>query len=80
MTPLELAFGRRPPPLLDFENQNPEQLTTDPLREDKLDRIVRKLALKAHLEARQAEDLRQDLARHVRPSEGPYVPGDRVFF
>ena len=43
-TPLELAFGRRPPPLLDHSTSSPEELTTDPLREDKIDREVRKLA------------------------------------
>ena len=56
-TPIEMAFGRRPPDLLDLEGQNPEQLTNDPLEEDKLDRIVRKLALKARIEARQADGL-----------------------
>ena len=79
-TPLELATGRRPPDLLDYETSSPEELTTDPLTQDKLDRVVRKLALKSHLEARQAEDLRLDLARNVRPSDGPFNPGDRVFF
>ena len=79
-TPLELAHGRRPPDLLDYETSSPEQLTNDPLTEDKIDRIVRKLALKSHLEARQAEDLRLDLAKHVRPSDGPFKSGDRVFF
>ena len=79
-TPLELAFGRRPPDLVDYETASPEELTTDPLTQDKLDRTVRKLALRAHLEARQAEDLRLDLAKNVRPSEGPFEPGTRVFF
>ena len=40
---------------------------------------LRKLALKAHLEARQSADLRRDLARRVLPSDGPYAHGDRVF-
>jgi hypothetical protein len=38
------------------------------------------LALKAHLESRQAEDLQLDLARNVRPSDGPFNPGDKIFF
>jgi hypothetical protein len=79
-TPIELAFGRRPPDLLDYETANPEELTTDPLTKDKLDREIRKLALKTHLQARQQEDLRQDLARNVRPSDGPFSPSERVFF
>ena len=40
---------------------------------------LRKLALRAHLEARQSADLRRDLARRVLPSDGPYTHGDRVF-
>ena len=54
-------------------------MTTDPLSQDKLDREVRKLALRAHLEARQHDDLKSDLAQHVRPSEGPFNPGERIF-
>ena len=77
--PIELAFGRRPPDLLDYETSSPEELTIDPLSQDKLDREVRKLALRAHLEARQHDDLMSDLAQHVRPSEGPFNPGERVF-
>ena len=79
-TPLELAHGRRPPDLLDYETASPEELTTDPLTTDKIDRVVRRLALQSHIEARRAEDLRLDLARNVRPSDGPFNPGDRVFF
>ena len=45
-TPIELAFGRRPPALLDYESASPEELTNDPLETDKRDRIVGKLALK----------------------------------
>ena len=80
MTPIELALGRRPPDLLDAENESPEQLTTDPLETDRRDQLVKKLALKSHLEARQQEDLRNDLARNVRPSEGPFEPGTRNFY
>ena len=72
MTPIEIAFGRRPPPLVDYERANPEKLTTaDPLRGDKVDREVRKLALRAHVESRQHDDPTKDLAQNVRPSEGP---------
>ena len=34
----------------------------------------------AHLEARQADDIRNDLARNVKPSEGPFTIGERVFY
>ena len=39
---------------------------------------LQRVALKAHQEARQAMDLRKDLARRVIPSDGPYSPGDKV--
>ena len=68
-----------PPDLLDAEGENPEQLTNDPLEADVLERVCRRLALRAHLEARQADDIRNDLARNVKPSEGPFVIGERVF-
>ena len=42
--------------------------------------MVQKLALQSHIAARQAEDLRQDLARKIKPSEGPFLPGTRVFY
>ena len=37
---------------------------------------LKRLAFKA----RQLSDLRHDLSWNVRPSDGPYNPGDRVFF
>jgi hypothetical protein len=79
-TPLELAYGRLPPPLLDLEQANPEQLTCDPLAEDQLNTTLKRLAMKAHLEAKQSDDLRHDLALRIRSSEGPFRPGERVFF
>jgi hypothetical protein len=78
-TPLEMAFGRKPPDLLDVENMNPEQLSAIPLPEDRTKSELRTLALKSHLEARQAEDLRLDLANRLRPSDGPFIAGERVF-
>jgi hypothetical protein len=79
-TPLELSYGRRPPYLLDVETMNSEQLSVEPLPHDRLEVELKRLALKAHLEARQLNDLRHDLSWSVRPSDGPYSPGDRVFF
>ena len=66
-TGLELAFGRRPPDLLDVETANPEQLTLEPLPQDKLDVELKPLAMKAHLEARQLQDQKRDLVQHVQP-------------
>ena len=71
-SPLEIATGRRPPDLFDVETANPEQLTSEP--------PVQRLALRAHQEARQAADLRHDMARRTMPSDGPYKQGDEVFY
>jgi hypothetical protein len=59
---------------------NPEQASMEPLLDDKRDTDLKRLAMKAHLEARQQNDLRVDLARRLKPSEGPFKPGERVFF
>ena len=41
--------------------------------------MKKKLALKSHIGARQLEDLRHDLALRIKPSDGPYSSGDKVF-
>ena len=38
------------------------------------------MALKAHNEARQAADLIGDLAQRLKPTDGPFKPGTRVYF
>ena len=78
-SPLEIATGRRPPDLLDIETSDPAQLSVDPLPEDKTQLELQRLALRAHQEARQAADLRHDMAKRTMPSDGPYKPGDKVF-
>ena len=77
--PLEIATGRRPPELLDIETSDPAQLSVDPLAEDRTQQELQRLALKAHQEARQSQDLRHDMAKRTMPSDGPYKPGDKVF-
>ena len=79
-SPLEIATGRRPPDLFDIETANPEQLTSEPPEEDVSTLALRRLALRAHQEARQAADLRHDMARRTMPSDGPYKQGDEVFY
>ena len=78
-TPLELATGRRPPDLLDVELLTPEQLSLQPPASETRSTDLRRMAIKAHLEARQADDLRRDLAHRVRPSSGPFLQGDKVY-
>ena len=77
-SPLEIAMGRRPPDLFDIETSTPEQLSAEPPEEDRTMLQLQRIALRAHQEARQALDLRKDIARRVMPSDGPYSLGDKV--
>ena len=77
-SPLEIATGRRPPDLF-VETANPEQLTSEPPEEDISTLALQRLALRAHQEARQAADLRHDMARRTMPSDEPYKHGDEIF-
>jgi hypothetical protein len=79
-TPLEVAYGRKPPPMFNPETATPEQLSVEPLEQDANHMRWQKIAMQAHLEATQLVDLRNDLARNLRPSDGPFKPGDRVYF
>ena len=58
-TPIELAFGRKPPDLLDAEGADPAQLSLIP-DEDRQHLLLRNLAMRSHLRARQADDLLRD--------------------
>ena len=79
-TPLELALGRRPADILDVERSNPQVLTSDLLPSERTAQAVRKLAMKIYLEARQAADLRQDIASHLKFDQGPFYPGEKVWY
>ena len=68
---MELAMGRRPRYLMDPASMNPEQLTSTPTNQDLLKEEIQKLAMKAHLEVRQREDIRRDLAERTN-----FVPPD----
>jgi hypothetical protein len=65
---------------MDFQTLDPAALSEDPLAEDLTNMQIQRLAIRAHLEAKQLQDLRRDIARNLRPSDGPYSPGDKVFF
>ena len=58
----------------------PLQMSASPTETVKRDQLVRKLAQQAHLEARQSEDIRRDLAGRFRHSEGPFEPGTSVWY
>jgi hypothetical protein len=77
-TPIELAFGRRPPDVVTLENATPGQLTTARLAPDELINNVRRLALASYMKTRQAEDLRQDIASSLKFMGGPYYPDDKA--
>ena len=63
VTPLELAFGRRPTDLIQLDTALPSQLTPDFSKEELSAQQLRDLARKAYIEARQSDDVRRDLAR-----------------
>ena len=56
VTPLEMAFGRRPPDIIGVDNADPAQLTAEVPRSEVSIEATRKIAMKAYLEARQSED------------------------
>jgi len=64
-TPLELALGSPPKPIHDLQHEDPAQLSEDPPKEDNA-LTLQRLALRAHQEARQLQDLRKDIARNLR--------------
>ena len=71
-TPVELAFGRRPPDIISVENATPGQLITSRLGPDETINTLRKLALSSYLKVRQAEDLRQDISSSLKFMGGPF--------
>ena len=79
-TQIELAFGRRPPDVVTLENLTPGQLTTQELSADDTINKIRKLALSSYLKARQADDLRQDIASSLKFHGGPFHPDDKAWY
>ena len=72
VTPLEMAFGRRPPDIIGVDNADPAQLTAEVPRSEVSIEATRKIAMKAYLEARQSEDLRRDIASRLQFTDGPF--------
>ena len=56
---------------------NPEQLSVEPLPQDKLEVELKRFAQMVHLEL---NDLRHDLSRSVRPSDGSLQPRRQSLF
>ena len=80
VTPLELAFGRRPRDIVTPENSDPAQLTGEPTDVEATAQAVKELAMRAYSTARQALDLRRDLAARLNMSEGPFSIGENVYY
>ena len=80
VTPLELAFGRRPTDLIQLDTALPSQLTPEFSQEELSAQQLRDLAKKAYIEARQSDDVRRDLAGQFRMSTKTFQVGDRVFY
>ena len=80
VTPLEMAFGRRPADIIGIDNSDPAQLSAEVPSSELSIEAVRKLAMKAYLEARQSEDLRRDIAAKLQFSDGPFYPGDKIYY
>ncbi len=79
-TPIELAFGRRPPDVIGWDNATPGQLTNPGLEPDEIVKEIRAVAMQEYLKVRQAEDIRQDLAASLRHIKGPFKEGERVWY
>ena len=80
VTPLEMAFGRRPQDIIGVDNADPARLTAEVPRSEVSIEATRKIAMKAYLEARQSEDLRRDIASRLQFTDGPFFPGDKIFY
>ena len=80
VTPMEMAFGRRPSDLMTPENMNPAQISAEVPTPEKRIQALRTLAMKKFLEAKQSDDLRKDIASHLSLSDGPFFPGDKIYY
>ena len=80
VTPLELAFGRRPADLIQLGVATPTQLTIDRNEEELTAIQIKQLSKQAFQEARQSEDIRGDLAQNLRMSSKPLQVKDKVFY
>ena len=80
VTPLELAFGRRPADLIQLDVATPIQLTIDRNEEELAATQIKELSKQAFQEARQSKDIRRDLAQNFRMSPKPLQVKDKVFY
>ena len=65
--------------LVRLKTHHPEQLSVPVSSLEQMDQTLQNMAMKSYL-ARQRADLRRDIAARLLPTEGPYSPGDRVYY
>ena len=80
VTPIDLAFGRRPADITAIKTMTPAQLTTEPPAPERKSEALRSLAMRKFLEVRQPDDLRRDIASKLQLSDGPFFLGDKVYY
>ena len=80
VTPIEMAFGRRPADITSMENMTPPQLTSEATAPERQIEALRSLAMRKYLESKQSDDLRRDIASKLQLSDGPFFPGDKVYY
>eukprot|EP00435_Cladocopium_sp_Y103_P014632 s782_g3.t1 len=80
VAPLELASGRRPADLRAVETMTPAQLSSEAPAPERQLEALRLLARQKCLEAKQSDDLRRDIASKLQLSDGPFFPGDKVYY
>ena len=77
VTPLELAFAKRPADLIQLDVATPTQLTIDRSEKELTAIQIKQLSKQAFQEAR---DIRRDLAQNLRMSSKPLQVKDKVFY
>ena len=58
----------------------PAQLLTEAPAPERQIEALRSLAMRKFLEARQSDDLRRDIASKLQLSDGPFFPGDKIYY
>ena len=62
------------------DTADPAQLSAEVPSHELAIEATRRVAMKAYLEARQSEDLRRDIASKLQFSDGPFFPGDKIYY
>ena len=77
---IEFAFGTKPADITAIELVIPAQLTTEAPAPERQIEALRSLAMRKFLEAKQSDDLRRNIASKLQLSDGPFFPGDKIYY